>query len=211
MASSVRGFEFLLSQLAYDHVSPAILARSEELQGRMQLILPITSALADILAAAQKSGPDVPAGFVELQRDIGRWMDEPLSDDPEREAALFRMRIAQLEPARNELTTWQAALLSSALWRLRQLVDLWVDCRSLRLVIVHERRTWRPRFRHWRIGTRHVFLDRGLALFSASRRRWSSSFRRACGSLPAGRTVRRRFRWALSASAFSPHSMSPCP
>jgi uncharacterized membrane protein YccC len=167
MASSVRGFEFLLSQLAYDHVSPAILARSEELQGRMQLILPITSALADVLAAAQKSGPDFPAGCVELQRDIGRWMDAPLSEDPEREAAQFRMRIAQLEPARNELTTWQAALLTSALWRLRQLVDLWVDCRNLRLVIVHERGPWRPRFRHWRIGTRHAFLDRGLALFSA--------------------------------------------
>ncbi|ANB76437.1 fusaric acid resistance protein [Paraburkholderia phytofirmans OLGA172] len=168
MASSARGFEFLLSQLAYDHVSPAILARSEQLQGRMQLILPITSALADVLAAAQQSGPGIPAGFGELLRDIGRWMDAPLSEDPEREAPLIRKRIAQLDPAHNELTTWQAALLSSALWRLRQLVDLWADCRTLRLIIVHERGHWRPRFRHWRVGTRHVFLDRGLALFSAS-------------------------------------------
>ncbi|QBR03203.1 FUSC family protein [Paraburkholderia pallida] len=171
MASSVRGFEFLLSQLAYDHVSPAILARSEQLQGRMQLILPITSALADVLAAihaaTQKSGLATPAGFVELLRDIGRWMDEPLGEDPEREAPSFRTRIAQLDPARHELTTWQTALLSSALWRLRQLVDLWVDCRTLRRIIVHERGHWRPRFRHWRIGTRHAFLDHGLALFSA--------------------------------------------
>jgi uncharacterized membrane protein YccC len=77
------------------------------------------------------------------------------------------MRIAQLDPARNELTTWQAALLSSALSRLRQVVDLWADCRSLRDMIVHEKASWRPRFRHWRVGTRHAFLDRGLALFSA--------------------------------------------
>ncbi|MFD1560452.1 FUSC family protein [Paraburkholderia silviterrae] len=172
MASSVRGFEFLLSQLAYDHVSPAILARSEQLQGRMQLILPITSALADVLAAVhaatQKSGLAIPAGFVELLRDIGRWMDAPLSEDPEREAPLFRTRIAQLDPPRHELTTWQDALLSSALWRLRQLVDLWADCRTLRRIIVHERGHWRPRYRHWRIGTRHAFLDHGLALFSAS-------------------------------------------
>ncbi|MGX6999990.1 FUSC family protein [Caballeronia sp. KNU42] len=168
MASSVRGFEFLLSQLAYDHVSPVILARSEELQGRMQLILPITAALADVLAAAQKSGPDIPAGLGELLRDIGRWMDAPLSDDPEREAPLLRKRIAQLDPARNEPTTWQAALLSSALWRLRQMVDLWVDCRTLRLNIVHGRGAWRPRFRHWRLGAQHAFFDRGLALFSAS-------------------------------------------
>ncbi|WP_313068069.1 FUSC family protein [Paraburkholderia sp. LEh10] len=167
MASSVRGFEFLLSQLAYDHVSPAILARSDELQGRMQVILPITSALADILAAARKSNLGVPAGFDELLRDIGRWMDAPLSEDPERQAPLLRTRIAQLDPARDELTTWQAALLSSALSRLRQLVDLWVDCLSLRHIIVHEKGNWRPRFRHWRIGSRHAFLDRGLALFSA--------------------------------------------
>jgi uncharacterized membrane protein YccC len=167
MASSVRGFEFLLSQLAYDHVSPAILARSEQLQGRMQVILPIASALADILSALQKSASGIPAGLDELLRDIGRWMDGPLSEDPEQQAAQLRVRIAQLDPARNELTTWHAALLSSALSRLRQLVDLWVDCRTLRHIIVHESGHWRPRFRHWRVGTRHAFLDRGLALFSA--------------------------------------------
>ena len=168
MATSVRGFEFLLSQLAYDHVSPAILARSDELQGRMQLILPVTAALADVLAAAQKSGAGMPSALRELLRDIGLWMDAPLSEDPEREAPLFRKRIAQLDPDRSELTTWQAALLSSALWRLRQVVDLWVDCRTLRLNIVQARGYWRPRFRHWRLGAQHAFLDRGLALFSAT-------------------------------------------
>jgi uncharacterized membrane protein YccC len=167
MATSVRGFEFLLSQLTYDHVSEAILARSEELQGRMQLILPITASLADILAAAQKTGLAIPAGFGELLRDIGRWVDAPLSDDPEHEAPLLRTRIAQLDPACKELTTWQAALLSSALWRLRQVVDLWVDCRTLRRIIVHDSGHWRPRFRHWRIGRQHAFLDQGLAVFSA--------------------------------------------
>lgn len=35
-------------------------------------------------------------------------------------------------------------------------------------MIVYEKASWRPRFRHWRVGTRHAFLDRGLALFSAS-------------------------------------------
>jgi uncharacterized membrane protein YccC len=167
MALSVRGFEFLLSQLAYDHVSPAILTRSEEMHGRMQLILPITSALADTLAAAQKSGLVIPVGFAELLHDIERWIDAPLSEDPEPEAKRFRMRIAQLEPDHNALTTWQAALLFGALWRLREVVDLWVDCRTLRRIIVHERGSWKPRFRHWRVGARHLFLDRGLALFSA--------------------------------------------
>jgi hypothetical protein len=140
MASSVRGFEFLLSQLAYDHVSPAILARSKELQDRMQMILPITAALADVVEAAQKSGAGLPAGFGVLLRDIGRWMEAPLGEDPEREAPLLRKRITQLDPAPHELTSWQAALLSSALWRMRQVVDLWVDCRTLRLNVVERYR-----------------------------------------------------------------------
>ncbi|MGF7128993.1 putative membrane protein YccC [Paraburkholderia sp. EB58] len=167
MASSVRGFEFLLSQLAYDHVSPAILARSKELQDRMQMILPITAALADVVEAAQKSGAGLPAGFGVLLRDIGRWMEAPLGEDPEREAPLLRKRITQLDPAPHELTSWQAALLSSALWRMRQVVDLWVDCRTLRLNIVHGTGHWRPRFRHWRLGAQAAFLDQGLAVFSA--------------------------------------------
>ncbi|MFM0339425.1 FUSC family protein [Paraburkholderia fungorum] len=168
MAVTVRGFEFLLSQLAYDHASPYILARGEELQGRMQLMLPITSALADTLAATLQRGVGTEGEFGELLGAIGRWMDEPLSDDPEREAALLRARIARLEPAPGELATWRGALLSGSLWRLRQLVDLWVDCRTLRYIVVHETGSWRPRFRHWRIGVKHSFLDRGLALFSAS-------------------------------------------
>jgi uncharacterized membrane protein YccC len=167
MATSVRGFEVLLSQLTYDHVSAAILERSEQMRGRMELIVPITSALADVLAAAQKSRSDFPAAFDELLRDIGRWMDAPLSEDPEQEAVLLRKRISELDPPRVEMTTWQAALRSSALWRLRQLVDLWADCRILRQIIVQESGHWQPRFRHWRVGTRHAFLDRGLALFSA--------------------------------------------
>ncbi|ALL68428.1 Inner membrane component of tripartite multidrug resistance system [Paraburkholderia caribensis MBA4] len=167
MAAGVRGFEFLLSQLAYDHASPAILSRSEELQGRMQLMLPVVSALADVLVAVQKSHIGIPSGIDELLRDIGRWIDVPLSENPEREAEIFRLRIAQLEPPPNELTTSQAILLSSALWRLRQLIDLWTDCRTLRLIIVHEQGNWRPRVRHWRPSTQRAFLDRGLALFSA--------------------------------------------
>lgn len=167
MATSVRGFEFLLSQLAYDHVSPDILARSEELQGRMQLMLAITSALADTLEATLKANPGDEVAFDELLRDIGKWVSEPLSEDAEREAPQLRARIEQLEPAISDIATWRGALLSTALWRLGQLVDLWSDCRTLRYIIVHETGRWRPRFRHWRLGTQQSFLDQGLAWFSS--------------------------------------------
>ncbi len=38
------------------------------------------------------------------------------------------------------LATWDGALLSNALWRLKQVVDVWQDCRSLRLIITNEAR-----------------------------------------------------------------------
>ena len=167
MATSVRGLELLLSQLAYDHVSPRILGRARELHGRMQLMLPVASALADTLAACLSINLPVRAKLEILLLDVERWMNESLRQDPETEAPRLRMRIAELEPTESELARWEGALLANALWRLRQLVDLWVDCRVLRTIIVEETGSWRPRFRHWRIGASQPFLDQGLAVFSA--------------------------------------------
>ncbi|MFM0226426.1 FUSC family protein [Paraburkholderia dipogonis] len=168
MAATVRGFELLLSQLAYDHVSPEMLARSEELHTRMELMLPIMSALADTLEAALSARVGSDTDFVGLLSDIAQWMNRPLSDNAEVEASHLRARIAQMEPTNSEMSIWQGAVLSAALWRMRQLVDLWGDCRTLRYIIVHEAGSWRPRFRHWRLGTKHSYLDHGLAWFSAS-------------------------------------------
>ncbi|MGA7781824.1 MAG: FUSC family protein [Paraburkholderia sp.] len=167
MAATVRGFELLLSQLSYDNADLDTLARSDELHGRMQLMLPITSALADIVHVALKNDLGAQTGFNELLRDVELWMSEPLGDDPEREAPNLRARIALLEPTDAEMATWQGGVLSSALWRLRQLVDLWTDCRTLRHIIVHKTGHWRVRFRHWRLGKKHSFLDQGLAWFSS--------------------------------------------
>lgn len=77
-------------------------------------------------------------------------------------------RIAALQPTPVELTSWEGALLSNALWRLRQLVDVWQDCQALRLIISHEQGDWRPRFRHWRFGGAERYFDRGMLLFSAA-------------------------------------------
>jgi uncharacterized membrane protein YccC len=167
MAATVRGFELLLSQLSYDNVSLDTLARSDELHGRMQLVLPITSSLADIVHAALKTELGARPAFDALLHDVERWMNEPLGDDPERDAPDLRTRIALLEPTEADMATWQGAVLSSALGRLRQLVDLWTDCRTLRHIIVHKTGRWRARFRHWRVGTTHTFLDQGLAWFSS--------------------------------------------
>lgn len=167
LATMVNQLEFLLSQLAYDHTRPDILERAHAMRGRMQLLLPIVSALADPLIALLGGAQARPAGLEALLADVVKWFDAPLSQDDDAAADRLRERIAALEPQAAELTTWDGALLSSALWRLRQVVDVWQDCRALRSLIAREAGVWRPRFRHWRLGGSERYFDRGMLLFSA--------------------------------------------
>lgn len=174
LASTVNQLEFLLSQLSYDHSHPGILARAQELRGRMQLFLPMISALADPLIALRQDLKAWPEGLDTLLNDAAHWFDEPLPTrtadmhdemgDPTAES--LRARIATLQPARDALTSWEGALLSNALWRLGQVIDVWQDCRALRSLIAHQDGAWRPRYRHWRLGGTERFYDRGLMLFS---------------------------------------------
>ena len=175
MAATVNQLEFLLSQLSYDHTHPEILARAESMRGRMLLFLPMISALADPLIALRRDLHAWPEGLDSLLDDAARWFGEPLptraadmhDDTGDPTAESLRKRIAALQPARDALASWQGALLSNALWRLGQVIDVWQDCRALRALIAHEAgSTWRPRYRHWRLGGTERFYDRGLMVFS---------------------------------------------
>ena len=172
IASTINGLELLLSQLAYDHTRPDILARAHELRGRMQLLLPIMSALADPLIALYNSGRQTwPEGLETLLNDVIKWFHAPLPEasegyHPDPEANALRERIAAMQPLPAALATWDGALLSNALWRMKQVIDIWQDCRSLRIIITREEGSWRPRFRHWRLGGTEQFFDRGIMLFS---------------------------------------------
>jgi uncharacterized membrane protein YccC len=173
LASTVNGLEFLLSQLSYDQTHPEILSRAESLRGRMQLFLPMMSSLADPLVALfeLKARPD---GLDALLADAARWFDAPLpkhaadmqaeADDPV--ANELRARIKTLQPGREVLSTWEGAVLSNALWRLGQVIDVWQDCRTLRALIAHQSGSWLPRYRHWRLGGTERFFDRGMMLIS---------------------------------------------
>jgi uncharacterized membrane protein YccC len=167
LATTINGLEFLLSQLAYDHTRPDILARAQALRGRMQLLLPVMSALGDPLVALLDGARAQAPGLQALIDDTARWFDAPLDDEPAAPADALRARIAALEPGVSSLVSWDDALLSNALWRLRQLVDVWQDCRTLRLIITRERGAWRPRYRHWRLGGQERHVDRGMLLLSA--------------------------------------------
>ncbi|MGF6239407.1 putative membrane protein YccC [Paraburkholderia sp. GAS38] len=173
LAATVNGLELLLSQLAYDHTRPDILNRTRDLRGRMQLLLPIMSSLADPLVALLGGQRERPAGLEPLLADVVKWFNMPLRPAsqgrrPDPEADALRGRIAALQPPSAALATWEGALLSNALWRLAQLIDVWQDCRALRHLITAEDGTWKPRFRHWRLGGTERYFDRGIMLFSTA-------------------------------------------
>jgi uncharacterized membrane protein YccC len=174
LASTINGLELLLSQLAYDHTRPDVLARAHELRGRMQLLLPLMSSLADpLIALYNSSRQSWPEGLEALLADVIKWFNEPLPAvskgyHPDETANALRERIAAMGPPAAALAHWDGALLSNALWRMKQVIDVWQDCRSLRIIITREEGTWRPRFRHWRLGGTERFYDRGIMLFATT-------------------------------------------
>jgi uncharacterized membrane protein YccC len=172
LAGIINGLELLLSQLAYDHTRPDVVGRAHELRGRMQLFLPIMSSLADPLIALYNSGRQTwPEGLEALLNDVIKWFGQPLPAPSQgyhadETANALRARIAAMKPPAAALTSWDGALLSNALWRMQQVIDVWQDCCSLRVIITREQGSWRPHFRHWRLGGTARFYDRGIMLFS---------------------------------------------
>jgi len=174
LAGTVNGLEFLLSQLGYDHTHPEMVARAESLRGRMLLFLPMVSALADPLLALMRDLHTRPAGLDALLADTAKWFDAPLptraedmhddAGDPVAES--LRARVEAMQPADDALASWEGALLSNALWRLHQVIDVWQDCRALRALIAHGGGAWQPRYRHWRLGGKERYFDRGMMFFS---------------------------------------------
>ncbi|MDR5774622.1 MULTISPECIES: FUSC family protein [unclassified Caballeronia] len=174
LAATVNGLEVLLSQLTYDHTRPDIVSRARALQGRMQIFLPLISSMADpLIELIDKRG----AGTPELQallQDVAAWVAAPMPDSAEPTAVeafartpdALRARAEAMRPSAEGLASENGALLSSALWRLTQVIDVWQDIRSLRLAILNDTHEWQPRFRHWRLGGTARFFDRGMMLFS---------------------------------------------
>ncbi|GJH24757.1 FUSC family protein [Caballeronia novacaledonica] len=171
LAATVNGLELLLSQLTYDHTRPDIIRRARALQGRMQIFLPLISSMADpLIELIDKHGAH-PEGLEQLLKDVAAWVGKPMPRaeqdvEDEREPDALRERIQAMRPSVEALASADGALLSNALWRLGQVIDVWQDIRALRAAILNETSEWRPHFRHWRLGGTARFFDRGMMLFS---------------------------------------------
>jgi len=81
----------------------------------------------------------------------------------------LHQRIDELRPDAAALDQRAELLLSNALYRLTEWVDLWQDCCTLQHALRTDDATpWRAVYRHWRLARLRPFFDRGLMLYSVT-------------------------------------------
>ncbi|NLS07729.1 FUSC family protein [Rhizobium sp. P32RR-XVIII] len=167
LAADVTGLDLIISQLGYDAGTRDIVRHSRELRGRMLMLLPLFSSLADRLHALKMQGGGLPKDLVSVLNAAADWLKQGGSCSNETADGLNR-EIARLQE-RNRSLEWNDLVLSSALTRLKEIVDLWQDCLTLRDEIVSGRHfgPWRYVFRHHGVVGPARHYDYGLLAFAA--------------------------------------------
>lgn len=166
LAADIGGLDMIISQLSFDAATRDITRHARELRGRLMMLLPLFSSLADRLHALKTQGGALPPALSGLLIDVADWLKRGAAA-PAEDADRLNAEIAALEPA--ERTEWGDLILSSALARLREIVDLWRDCLTLQADIGRgaAMRGWKPVFRHRRVVGNSRHYDFGLLTFSA--------------------------------------------
>ncbi|MFG1282976.1 FUSC family protein [Xanthobacter autotrophicus] len=167
LAADVVALDALITQLSHDPDARDLALWARELRGRLLLLLPVLSSLNDRMRALGRedmadNGRDE---LFALAREIADWIARA-PDTPER----LHARLSALTPAPGELDRWPELLRANLCARLKELVDLWQDCLTLRRQMARGPAAgrWKPVLHHRPvIGTaRHH--DHGLLLFSAT-------------------------------------------
>src|SRR5690606_38770269 len=111
-----------------------------------------------------------PAQFAQLQPVLAEaraWLEGTAEDASVARWTTLRERIDRLQPSAAALDQRPELLLSNALYRLTEWIDLWQDCCTLQHALRKDDATpWRAVYRHWRLGRLTPFFDRGLMLYS---------------------------------------------
>ncbi|WFU03224.1 FUSC family protein [Rhizobium sp. CB3171] len=168
LAADVSGLDLVISQLRYDAGSRDIIRHSRELRGRLLMLLPLFSSLADRLHALKAGGKPLPQELVTVLNEVADWLGQGGRGKADDTADSLLKKIGDLQQDDLNLG-WDDLVRSSALDRLKEIVDLWQDCLTLRDQIVSGRQvgTWRPAFRHRNVVGRSRHYDYALLAFSA--------------------------------------------
>lgn len=166
LATDIAGLDLVISQLGYDSGTRDVVRHARELRGRLLMLLPLFSSLADRLHAMKSDGRALPADMIALLAEIAEWLGQGGASKADGRAERLARRIAALE-AESPHDDWHGLVRASALSRLREIVDLWHDCLTLRDQIAKGRHSgsWIPAFRHRRVVGRARHFDYPLIAF----------------------------------------------
>nr|AAS89962.1 hypothetical protein [Agrobacterium vitis] len=130
LASDVSSLDLMISQLSYDPGTKDVVGQARELRGRLLMLLPVFSSLADRLhAVKQQSGLD--DTLIALLNDIADWFKLGGGVETEKAGASLLARINTMQK-QDKPHGWDDLVMSSLLTRLKDVVELWQDCLTLR-------------------------------------------------------------------------------
>lgn len=169
LATDVSSLDLILTQLSYDAGSRDIVRYARQLRGRMLMLLPLLSSLADRLHGLKAGGGELPTDLVVLLQEVRAWIKQGGKSSNDGTAERLSQAITDMI-AQTGGFDWRHLLLQSALARTKEIVDLWHDCLTLRDRIGSGRKfghRWRPAFRNRRIVMPKAHHDYGLLVFKA--------------------------------------------
>ncbi|WP_175653019.1 FUSC family protein [Pseudomonas sp. Marseille-P9899] len=167
MVTTFNSLEMMIGQLSHEGARPQTVKNARELRGRMIHLLPVIDALDDALLALEARAPQQAQALQPLLASTREWLRASADDASVERWSALREQLERLQPSVAELDERPGLLLSNALYRLGEWIDLWQDCCSLKHAIAREDLSpWRAVYRHWRLGRLTPFLDRGLMLYS---------------------------------------------
>ncbi|WP_095158996.1 FUSC family protein [Pseudomonas sp. Irchel 3E13] len=167
MVTTFNSLEMMIGQLSHEGARPQTVKNARELRGRMIHLLPVIDALDDALLALEARAPQEARALQPLLASTREWLRATAEDASVARWSALREQLERLQPSVAELDERPGLLLSNALYRLGEWIDLWQDCCSLKHAIAREDLSpWRAVYRHWRLGRLTPFFDRGLMLYS---------------------------------------------
>ncbi|WP_454915223.1 FUSC family protein [Xanthobacter sediminis] len=166
LAADVAALDALIIQLSHDPDARDLARWARELRGRLLLLLPVLSSLSDRMhAVALGIEDDSRRDLFTLAREIADWI-AGAPDTPERLGA----RIAALTPGPDALDDWAGLLRANLCARLKELVDLWQDCLTLRRQMARGPAAggWKPVLHHRPVIGTSRHHDHAMLAFSAA-------------------------------------------
>lgn len=167
MVGTFNTLELMIGQLPHEGARKQTVRNAKELRGRMIHLLPVIDALDDSLWALERRTPELVANLAPLLIETRAWLENTAIGLQTRQWEALHQELERLQPTEAQLDDRRQLLLSNALYRLGEFIDLWQDCRTLQHAIKTDDQTqWRAVYRHWRLARITPFLDRGLMLYS---------------------------------------------